>query len=155
MRKKILILIVMMSVVAMPVWAMGQVSSLNLLVAKSPGGTVDAIVDFSNSGEAVVATFDILYDADALELAGGARAGEALSGTDFAMTSKSLSPGRLRIILMPPMKDPLPLIPSGPIVRLSLNPKDGITGDWDLGNITLGDRRAKEVSYQKQILVGK
>ena len=150
MKRQTLLYSLVMVALAMPVAALAQVTTLSLSV-KGGGLEVDAFVDFMNNGEAVIAKFDILYDAETFDLMGNPRLGEALLHTDFVVTSKQVSPGHLRVIIMPPVRNPLPAIPNGSVVKVSFKAKGEVKGGWDLNNILLGDGDAKPISFHKKI----
>jgi len=73
---------------------------------------------FVNNGEVVAAQFDIIYDSEGLT--SGKVLGEvSLGERGFTLNAKEISPGRIRVIIIPPIKSPPPLLPNGPLTRLS------------------------------------
>jgi len=121
----------------------------SLTVGSGQGENGDQLtipVNFSNDANNVVAIqFDIQYDTSLINIT-SAEAGDDLP-SNFSFSSSSPSSGVLRVIISPPIQNPLPPVPSGEIAKLNIT----ITGqsgsaDLTLANVSLSDSDGNSVT---------
>jgi hypothetical protein len=86
-------------------WAQQAILNLN---ATQHGTELEAVVNLTNSGNAVAAQFDIVYDKEALEPLTEVEIGDALSFSGFNVSTASPSAGIIRVVIIPPITSPLP-----------------------------------------------
>jgi hypothetical protein len=77
------------------------------------GTELEAVVNLTNSGEIVAAQFDIVYDKEALEPVTEVEIGDALSSSGFNVQTGRPSPGIIRVVIIPPLTSPIPVLPNG------------------------------------------
>ena len=118
----------------------------------SPDSTVSIPVTLSNNSAIVSLQFDVVFDSGTLENGDEdhpAQVGSALQGTSFSVSSNVVEPGRIRVIIVPPLQNPLPTIPNGEIVTLPIHIKadvsQGTIETLSFDNVTGSDENNNSV----------
>ncbi|MDL1958672.1 MAG: hypothetical protein LWX01_03655 [Deltaproteobacteria bacterium] len=109
------------------------------------GNYLETKVCFTNNTEAVAAQFDIVYDSDGLTPLGEIVGETVLSERGFSINTKEISPGRMRVIISPPIKIPLPLLPDGCLIHLNFSVKVETVNLPSFSNVILSNDRAERV----------
>jgi hypothetical protein len=103
---------------------------------------LEAVVNLTNSGNAVAAQFDIVYDRQALEPVTEVETGDALSSSGFNVSTARPSPGIIRVVIIPPVTSPLPLLPDGELAKVSFSQLSDKAPVPVLSNVVLSDANA-------------
>jgi len=118
-------------------FAYGEASLSITSKAANPESKVSVPIVLSNNDSIVSLQFDVVFNNLDLEVSNSskpAEPGNALKGTNFSISSKLVEPGRVRVIITPPLQSPLPLIPDGTIVIISMKVKQNISGSKETIN---------------------
>jgi hypothetical protein len=99
-------------------WAQETILNLD---ATQYGTELEAVVNLTNSGNAVAAQFDIVYDIHALEPVTEVEIGDALSSSGFNVSTARPSSGIIRVVIIPPITSPLPVLPDGTLAKVSFS----------------------------------
>ena len=89
----------------------------------TPDSTVSIPITLDNNSAIVGCQFDVVFNSDVLEGGGSAEPSAALKATGFNATSSVVEPGRIRVVIAPPVQTPLPIIPNGEVVDLPIHIK--------------------------------
>lgn len=137
-----LVLVVLFIFISCPLgWAQQAILKLD---ATQHGNELEAVVNLTNSGEAVAAQFDIVYDRQALEPVTEVEIGDALSSSGFNVSTAMPSPGIIRVVIIPPITSPLPLLPDGTLARVSFSLLSDRAPVPVLSNVVLSDASGKK-----------
>jgi hypothetical protein len=133
--------------------ASGQ--SLDLTGESPSGGGNIVSINFAPEGANVVALqFDLQFNPRKINLAGLRLAkGQAISG-DHGFEYRQIQPGRMRVVIYPPIRQQMPPLAAGQTVVLELQAADFIAleeGDIRFvpGSIVLSDALAKAVKLRQ------
>ena len=114
--------------------AYGEVSlSITNKTAKF-GSTITVPVVLKNNTSIVSLQFDIVFNNSNFQVDNPSEPvepGDALKGTNFNVNSKLIEPGRIRVIITPPIQNPLPVIPNGTIITTTIRIKQGTSVNKD------------------------
>ena len=113
------------------------------------GTELEAVVNLTNSGNAVAAQFDIVYDRQALEPVTEVEIGDALSSSGFNVSTASPSPGIIRVLIIPPITSPLPVLPDGTLAKVSFSLLSDKAPVPVLSNVVLSDAIGKNVAASR------
>ena len=119
-----------------------QETVLNLN-ATQHGTELDAVVNLTNSGNAVAAQFDIVYDEEALEPVTGVEINDALSSSGFNLQTARPSPGIIRAVIIPPITSPLPPLPDGTLAKVGFSLLSDKAPVPVLSHVVLSDANAR------------
>ena len=119
------------------------------LDATQYGTELEAVVNLTNSGEIVAAQFDIVYDRQALEPVTEIEIGDALSSSGFNVSTARPSPGVIRVVIIPPITSPLPVLPNGTLAKASFSLLSDEPSVLVLSNVVLSDATGKNVATDR------
>jgi hypothetical protein len=125
-----------------------QEATLNLDTTQY-GTELEAVVNLTNSGNAVAAQFDIVYDRQALEPVTETEIGDALSSSGFNVSTARPSPGIIRIVIIPPITSPLPTLPDGAVAKVNFSILSDKAPVPVLSNVVLSDANGKNLATDR------
>jgi hypothetical protein len=91
----------------------------------------------------VAAQFDIVYDIQALEPVREVEIGDALSSSGFNVSTAMPSPGIIRVVIIPPITSPLPVLPDGTLAKVKFSKLSDKAPAPVLSNVVLSDATGK------------
>jgi len=142
-----LVLGVFMVFISCPLaWAQKAILSLD---TTQYGAELETVVNLSSGGEVATAQLDIVYDQNSLTLAGDIVPTEAVSSAGFKLMAKEVSPGRIRVVIIPPITSPLPVLPNGTLAKVSFFLLSDEPSVLVLSNVVLSDATGKNVATDR------
>jgi hypothetical protein len=118
------------------------------LNATQYGNELEAVVNLTNSGNAVAAQFDIVYDRQSLEPVAEIEIGDAISSSGFNVSTAMPSLGIIRVLIIPPITSPLPVLPNGTLAKVDFSLLSDKAPVPVLSNVVLSDATGKNTAVR-------